>query len=412
MPLLRGLQAVAVLGGAMLILHWLARRFTADLPPVEPPAKRFWGEGRGTRLRFRVGRKKGALQAAANASHSERPLARPVIADDRLQISPNRTAARCRLDGTETDGGCSGQACLLGACFCSGGSVGEWCERRPAERVTCAAEERQAYGVLASGLKRHTAHDACAFYSSPYGTLAVDARRWEAAQEWEAALWAASAAGVTTDRNEHHKRHFDNYAEVPRQLGHVVEVGCGPFTQLQTILPSRPRPSSITLLDPLLETYARRVRGCPYSRGKLLGTQVALVTTPLEELELPQKADVLVMISVLQSVRDVPRAMQAAYRALRPGGVLVFSERAFDERWEAYTRSGRTEAAAFWDVGHPCAVKLVVLEHFMAAFREMYHKRHMHPTAHGPPDEQIYFVGRKPRNKQFKQAAGPAQVVQ
>jgi len=36
-----------------------------------------------------------------------------------------------------------------------------------------------------------------------------------------------------------------------------------------------------------------------------------------------------------QSVRDVPRAMQAAYNALRPGGLLVFAERAFDERWEA-----------------------------------------------------------------------------
>ena len=91
---------------------------------------------------------------------------------------------------------------------------------------------------------------------------------------------------------------------------------------------------------------------------------------------------------------------QAAYRALKPGGVLVFAERAFDERWEAYMRSGRAEAEAFWDVGHPCAVKLVVLEHFMAAFREMYRKRHMHPTSHGPPDEQIYFVGRKPRNTQ------------
>ena len=31
----------------------------------------------------------------------------------------------------------------------------------------------------------------------------------------------------------------------------------------------------------------------------------------LEELELPQKADVLVMVSLLQSVRDVPRALQA-----------------------------------------------------------------------------------------------------
>jgi hypothetical protein len=94
-------------------------------------------------------------------------------------------------------------------------------------------------------------------------------------------------------------------------MGHVVELGCGPFTQLQTILPGRPRPASITLLDPLLESYASKVRGCPYSTGKLLGTRVSLVAAPLEELELPQQADVLLMISLLQSVRDVPAAMQA-----------------------------------------------------------------------------------------------------
>ena len=53
-------------------------------------------------------------------------------------------------------------------------------------------------------------------------------------------------------------------------------------------------------------------------------------------------------------VRDVPRAMQAAYNALRPGGLLVFAERAFDERWEAYRRSGGESSRVFWDVGHPC----------------------------------------------------------
>ena len=177
----RGLQAVAALGSVLLILRWIARRSTAELPPVEPPAKRFWDEGRGTRLRFRVGRRK-ARQAAANVSHIERHLVRPAMTGENPQAFPNITAGRCHLDGTESEGGCSGHACLLGSCFCSRGSGGEWCERRPAERAACAAEEKQAYGALATGLKRHTAHDACAFYSGPYGTMAVDARRWEAAQ--------------------------------------------------------------------------------------------------------------------------------------------------------------------------------------------------------------------------------------
>ena len=178
----RGLQGLAAIGSALLILLWLARRSTVGAPPVEPPVKRFWDEGRGTRLRFRVRRRK-ARQDAANASNTERPLATAaMMMVGRPQVSPNRTAARCHLDGTESEGGCSGHACLLGSCFCSRGFGGEWCEHRPAKRVACESEEKQAYASLATGLKRHTAHDACAFYSGPYGTMAVDARRWEAAQ--------------------------------------------------------------------------------------------------------------------------------------------------------------------------------------------------------------------------------------
>ena len=49
---------------------------------------------------------------------------------------------------------------------------------------------------------------------------------------------------------------------------------------------------------------------------------------------------------------------------------------------------------------HRCAVKLSVLEHFMGAFKEVYRKRHMHPSSTGGlPDEQIYFVGCKPRGR-------------
>ena len=397
-----GLAALCL---CLILLH--RRGSEAEPPPAELPATRFWDESSGPRLRFRVAQRRAAASpppppAAANTSGGEfaaAAMAREGAASTApLLPAVNDSATRCHLDGTESGGGCSGHACLLGACFCGPGAGGEWCERA-AVPPSCAAEERQAYSPLSSGLHRHTAHDVCAFYNAPYGTLAVDRRRWKAAQEWEAALWTATSAAVTTDRNEHHRRQFDNYAELPRQLGHVVEVGCGPFTQLQTILPSRQYFDSITLVDPLIETYARKVRGCPYSRGKLQGKHVALVSAPLEELHLPTKADVLVMVSVLQSVRDVPRAMQAAYNALRGGGLLVFAERAFDERWEAYRASGKAEAAVFWDVGHPCAVKMNVLEHFMAAFRELYRKRHVHPTSRGPPDEQVYFIGRKPRRR-------------
>jgi len=75
---------------------------------------------------------------------------------------------------------------------------------------------------------------------------------------------------------------------------------------------ARPKVDSITLVDPLIETYAARVKGCPYARGKLGGKPVAMVATPLEELSLPQKADTLVMVSVLQVRRPTKQPPSVA----------------------------------------------------------------------------------------------------
>ena len=166
-------------------------------------------------------------------------------------------------------------------------------------------------------------------------------------------------------------------------------------------------------------------------------------------------ADTLVMISVLQSVRDVPRTLQAAYNAIRPGGWLVFSDRGprpsatraphslsraspshltraprlppplplphspslcawcvysapvFDARWDAY-RAGGERATPFWDVGHPCAIKQTVIDHFLSAFEEVHASRFVKDEggasrrkgarmrAAAVRDEQLYFIGRKP----------------
>ena len=145
------------------------------------------------------------------------------------------------------------------------------------------------------------------------------------------------------------------------------------------------------------------------------------------------------MISILQSVNDVTKVLQAAYNTLRPGGILIFADRVFDSRWDGY-RAQQAEHATvhaphplpprpcerssltvrvlsavacmqpFWDVGHPCAVKQVVIDHFLSAFEEVHSTSYTKEMGAGggkgkrervqPPsqrDEQIYFIGRKPR---------------
>ena len=125
------------------------------------------------------------------------------------------------------------------------------------------------------------------------------------------------------------------------------------------------------------------------------------------------------MISLLQSVRNIPAVLQAAHAALRPGGWLVFADRVFDARWDGYRAGG--EQTPFWDVGHPNAPKQTLLDVFFAAFEEVHLERFTKEsgTAGRPPhgqapnrevegmysransgapnlrDEQVYFIGRR-----------------
>ena len=82
-----------------------------------------------------------------------------------------------------------------------------------------------------------------------YGFLRVSERRWRAAQAVDLAQWSDAPRSQTTDRNEHHAALFDGYKALPSALGHVVELGCGPYTQLQSILRDESTTRRITLVD-------------------------------------------------------------------------------------------------------------------------------------------------------------------
>ena len=310
---------------------------------------------------------------------------------------------------------CNGNPCLLGVCLCIDGRGGSSCERGVQRQYDCDDLAREAYRAMKAEPRRFIAYDACAFFDAAYGTVRVDERRWREAQAFEASQWALSPASQTTDRNEHHAMLFDDYSVLPRHLGHVLELGCGPYTQLQTILSSGHRTvDSVTLVDPLAALYVLKVKGCTYRGGRLRGVRAHVVSEPAETFRWRSSrgagaADTVVMVHMLQSVRDVAAALQSAYEALRPGGLLVFADRVFDARWDEY----RARGEAFWDVSHPCAVKQIVIDQFLASFEEVYARRVDPQSASSRPpatskerpgvggagstrDEQLYFIGRKP----------------
>ena len=316
-------------GTTLLLLFALLRRRTFETesspPAASPPSplRLTFGVRRRRRAeRAQQVRRKHAGVAFEQISSKDASLppasaeSPPPPPTDFILGRNTRVNSACAFNGRERGPGCHHHPCLLGVCICGDGSGGETCERG-GQRIfnrSCHAAEELAYGGAQSdGLTRHAHHDVCAFYEPAYGIMRVDERRWKFAQLWEASLWSAAPASQTTDRNAHHALQFDQYRALPDALGHVLEIGSGPYTQTQSLL-LRPgsSTSSITLVDPLARVFMDRTKGCTYKEQRLHGHPVRVLNVPAESLSLTHAADTLVMVSVLQSVRDVPAVLQVS----------------------------------------------------------------------------------------------------
>jgi len=94
--------------------------------------------------------------------------------------------------------------------------------------------------------------------------------RWQQAQDWELEVWrnVQPASPVRSllwavirrrplddDWNEWWRQQFDGYKCVPTALENVIEVGCGPYTNIRLIRPGR-RIAHLYCSDPLARDYA------------------------------------------------------------------------------------------------------------------------------------------------------------
>lgn len=206
-------------------------------------------------------------------------------------------------------------------------------------------------------------------FASEFGILAVDDARWQAAQQYERDTWLVYNVNATSDRNEAHRDGFDGYAVLGEHLGHVIELGCGPFTNLRYILPTR-KALSITLLDPLAGDYQANHPHCTYRTGELCGYPAYYVNFTIEAVNTNRKFDTVVMVNVLSHCYDARKVLDKICTLLKPGGVLVFNEGA-----------ATTNPQTFYDVGHPLQVSEVVIDAFLAEFEPMYRNG-------------AYFIGR------------------
>uniref|UniRef100_A0A0G4FCD6 EGF-like domain-containing protein n=1 Tax=Chromera velia CCMP2878 TaxID=1169474 RepID=A0A0G4FCD6_9ALVE len=326
------------------------------------------------------------------------------------------------------DPDCQEGVCFLGKCHCLPGFGGPACEHPSLESF---------HGPC------HGSSDACLQHPL-WGRMAVPPSRWRRAQDEEGEVWRQAPDTDLDDRGEDHLWGFDNYRDLPTVLGDYAEVGCGPWTQLRVLLEARSELTggvrSATLVDPSALVYARDVPTCAYRTGRLermpsrqrnataipvhdpdeqqqggAGTKgrrqggsgddsnffpfpVTVVNAGGEHLVNARESfDTVVLINVIEHVQNGYALLENLYRSLRPGGILIFNDRYYDDMPPDYWSDLDSRL-------HPIRPFRAVYERFFSFFEPIFVRRYSIPNilrglgrCRAPlhRTEGFYFIGRK-----------------
>jgi ubiquinone/menaquinone biosynthesis C-methylase UbiE len=169
---------------------------------------------------------------------------------------------------------------------------------------------------------------------------------WRNAQKWEEAHWVNAQRERAKfgknwiwrilslcklvpkhrgdDWNTWWMNQFNNYSFLPPEMGDVIEVGCGPYTNVR-LMRDRCRMKHLVLSDPLIRTYVKFK--LTFVREMYDKAACSLDDHPLEELPFKDAHfDMAVMINVLDHVRDANACMENFYRVVKPGGIVIFGQ--------------------------------------------------------------------------------------
>ena len=255
-----------------------------------------------------------------------------------------------------------------------------------------------------------------AAFLSEEGIVRVSQERWETAQRFERTGWMEKWAGASDDRNLLHAEEYEGYAALAGQrIGHAMELGCGPFTNLRVIA-DFVEIGKVSLLDPLMESY-RQLPNCRYGRGTAAGLRahsgdpvlpiVEMFACPIENMTAEgRKYDLVVMMNVIEHCFDVEAIFSKILAMTSPGSAFIFHDSMYDPEKTRQVVKGK-----YYEAGHPLMVGYPVMEQFMREHFETLFFR----TAPNAPDYlevcphsgHFYFIGRRKQ-----QAASRAEPVQ
>jgi SAM-dependent methyltransferase len=208
----------------------------------------------------------------------------------------------------------------------------------------------------------------------------VDEERWRAAQSFEWS-WASGEAVTGDDWNEWWAERFDGYAALRgRRFRSLLEVGCGPATNVRLLLP-HVTVDHLFLEDPLIQAYlplAYRT-GPRWNRKTVRPPLWHLVTDRSRDVDISSSRleklpygdatmDGVLCVNVLDHVQDAERCLAEIRRVLVPGGVVVMGQDLSNE--EDFERAPE----AWEDVGHPIKLDEAVLDGLLGSVEPLFRK--------------------------------------
>lgn len=230
-------------------------------------------------------------------------------------------------------------------------------------------------------------------YLSDDGVILIDRARWETAQRFEDKCQMTSGINNTDDRNNDHQALFHNYDPLAgKHFRKVIELGCGPFTNIRNILQKIETPDKITLLDPLINNYLDHPH-CAYQDRTLKNIPVEIISSTIEEFVPSEKYDLVIMINVLEHCFNVPIIFETIINSLEDSGCFIFADKVLKKNDISILVENQ------FDAGHPIKVSdeyinNILEENFHTLFRKDYYGLYDQEFRIDP-----YFIGSKTTNK-------------
>ena len=240
------------------------------------------------------------------------------------------------------------------------------------------------------------------FYHRLTGITQVPSIFWQNALNNELTYWKGNPTTID-DRLYEHVEGFHGYRDIPIEMKSIVEIGAGPFTQIQYLLTPFRSIQQVTLIEPNAVEYMK-MNNCAYRGGRLRGYPLTIVPESIEVLMRkrrrhqngtgaisPEVYQAVISINVVEHVADALEYFRGLYDLLESGGLIIFHERWYDVPPQGDCVLGSAENL------HPIRITRWVIDQFLSQFESIYvNFNRTRRQSFSPCFEQgIYFIGRK-----------------